>query len=269
MRSLWAQWPQLHQAIAHADYLALFLDFDGTLVPIARHPAHVHLPNATRHLLQQLQQLPRMSVALVSGRALRDVQACVGLERLYYVGNHGLEIAGSSLRYVHPAAWRHRKLLRQVARDLRLAVRSIRGAWVEDKRYTLSLHWRLVPTSAHRLLHRRVGQVLASPLRKQAIRVTRGKRVIDIRPPVNWHKGDAALRLLRHVSRMSRGVRLLPIYVGDDQTDEDAFRLLRRTGLTLRVGHPAQRSAAQYYVENPQGVLRFLRRLRQMRLAHD
>jgi trehalose 6-phosphate phosphatase len=262
MRALGAQWPRLQQKASSAKRAWLLLDVDGTLVPIADHPSQVHLPEHARHLLKQLVGHPKVSVALISGRALRDLKALVGVSGLYYAGNHGLELQGPKLRYVHPVARKSRPLLKRIARNLKTALQAIPGAWVEEKGLTLSLHWRQVSHSAQQRFKRLVAEQLVTHTRHGAIRVTRGKRVIEVRPPIGWDKGDALARLLQRTSRSPASARSFMIYFGDDQTDEDAFRVVNRLGgVTVVVGSPTHPTAAQYRVKDCREVEVWLERL--------
>jgi trehalose-phosphatase len=262
MKALWKQWPRLRQQALSADLVVLLLDFDGTLAPIAEHPAKARLSTRTAHLLRRLARQPDVFVAVISGRALRNLKALVGIKGLCYVGNHGLELQGPTLRYVDPVARANRPLLKQIARSLTVALRSVPGAWIEDKGLTLSVHWRQTPPSAHRPLRRLISRATA-PYRKQgAVRVTRGKRVIEIRPPVNWGKGAAVRWLLQRIapSPMQRG--LFIVYAGDDQTDEEAFRVVNRlSGLSVFVGNRPRASAARWRLNNSHDVHAMLAQL--------
>jgi len=235
----------------------LCLDYDGTLVPIAPHPAAATLDEQTRRLLRQLARARGVRVVLISGRSVRDLKRMVGIRDLGYVGNHGLECSAPGLRYVHPEARRSRPRLQRLARELRSALRPIRGAYVEDKGLTVSLHWRRVSASAARRFHRVVAERLRPFVARGAIRVTSGKRVIEIRPPVDWGKGDAVVWFLRHLP--ARRARPLALYAGDDRTDEDAFQAVNRLGgVTVLVGGPARRSAARYRLKDSRAVCAWL-----------
>lgn len=189
-------------------------------------------------------------MALVSGRSLSDLKRIVGIRGLYYVGNHGLELEGPGLRYVNPLAQATRLLLKQIAGELKAALRPIPGAWVEEKGLTFSIHWRNVPRKASRAFHRRVVQCTAPFLARNAIKMTQGKHVIEVRPPVRWHKGKSIAWLLSRLPH-DGGTKPLVVFLGDDRTDEDAFRAANRLrGLSVFVGRPARQSAARYWLKD-------------------
>lgn len=258
MMSLWACWPSLRRRLAEADRLALLLDYDGTLVPIAARPALARLPSPTRRRLAQLRGQPGVQVAVVSGRALRDVRRRVGLRGVWYVGNHGLELDGPGCRYRHPAAQAARPALRQAARRLRAALRAVTGAWVEDKGLTLSVHTRAVAEDDIGRAARVCSTVLQPYRAGRRLRVTKGARVINVHPPVRWTKGTMVRWWL---ARQPVGRRPMVWYVGDDRTDEDAFAALRARGVTIVVTPSPRNSRARYAVASPADVSRLLQRI--------
>lgn len=266
MRSLRAHRSSFQRRITRAVSLVLCFDYDGTVSPITDHPSRARLPASTKRLLKRLIGLPRLWVALVSGRALHDLKRMVGIRDLYYVGNHGFELEGPNLRYVNPIARATRPLLRRIAGELKAALQPIPGAWVEEKGLTLSIHWRNVPESARRRFRRLVAQSLAPHLKQRSIRVTEGKRVIEIRPPVPWDKGEVILWLCSRLRGCCEGREPLVVYFGDDRTDEDAFRAVNRLrGISVLVGRPTRRSAARYWLKDPREVHTWLVELSRVR----
>lgn len=257
---------RLQRTLASAERLLLCLDYDGTLVPIAPHPSQATLPARTARLLERLSRQPGISVVLISGRALRDLKRLVGLPGLCYVGNHGLELRGDGCRYVNPIARASRSRLNAMARRAQAALASIPGAWVEDKGLTVSLHWRAVPRSAQRAFHAAVARLAAPRVSDGAVRLTRGKRVMDIRPPVAWGKGDALTWLHRRLTADDPS-RALLVYLGDDQTDEDAFRVVNRLGgISVFVGPSRRATAARWRLRDPREVREALARMLQERV---
>jgi len=262
MKSLWAHRAFFKRRAAQAESLLLFLDYDGTLTPIAAHPSRARLPADTRRLLRRLVSLPGVWIAVVSGRSLRDLRRMVGIQGLCYVGNHGLELQGPGLRYVHPAAQARRLLLKRISGTVKAAVRPIPGAWVEEKGLTFSIHWRAVPRPAQRTFHRLVEALMAPHLKRGLLRRTHGKRVIDVRPPVDWGKGTAVAWLVTRINGRDASRRARIGYLGDDETDEDAFRTVNRLGgVSVFVGHRGRRTAARHWLKDPTDVRAWLTEL--------
>jgi trehalose-phosphatase len=223
----------------------LCLDYDGTLVPIAPRPSQAIFDDEGRRLLRALAR--RVPTAIVSGRARTTLRALVGVPALVYVGNHGLEISGPHLRHdtVVPRGWRRDldRLLALIEAD------APPGAVVERKGVTASVHYRLVGASHRRRWLPALRARLRSDVVRGGLRVVRGKAVVELRPPVDWDKGTAVRWLLSCPALAGR----TPVYVGDDATDEDAFRAVRTNGIGVLVGRP-RRSAARYRLPGPADV---------------
>lgn len=236
---------------------AVFLDYDGTLTPIVARPELALLSDAMRQILRRLSA--RCTVAIVSGRDLADVRRLVGLDGLVYAGSHGFDIAGpEGLRIEHERSADFTAAVERAATTLKPLLASLPGALVEPKRYAVAVHYRLVDPSEVPRVEAAVDGVLASV---PGLRKTRGKMVFELRPDFDWDKGKAVLWLLDALKLT--GPDVLPFYVGDDETDEDAFRALRADGVTIFVGTPAA-TAAQYWLADPDEVAAFLSRLAQV-----
>lgn len=223
-----------------ASPLVLLLDLDGTLAPIAPTPAMAQVPSATRLVLERLAGVPGVVVAAVSGRSALDASRLLGVAGAWVIGNHGYEVmnpAGSIA--VHPDAVAHRESMAEAARQLS-SIQMVEGALLENKQWTLSVHYRNVKEGA-RAVQDRVREVAA----ERGLRVTDGKMVVEVRPPIDVDKGTAALEFALRREALPTGSVL---YAGDDRTDEDAFRALRPAGraVTIRVGSDADESAAEF-----------------------
>jgi trehalose 6-phosphate phosphatase len=234
------------------------LDYDGTLTPIVEEPEAARLSPAMRQALQQLRRHPRYRVAIVSGRALADLRARVDGAGLYLAGNHGLEIEGPEGRYDHPAAQRLRPQLEALAQALQRQLTDIPGAWVEDKGLTLSVHFRRVAAASVPEVQARVRRQVEPAVAEGLVRLRTGKAVLEIRPGVPWDKGEAVRWIVAQLRREAPAARLLALYVGDDDTDEDAFRAVGPQGVSIVVGAERRASAAQYYVESVADTERLL-----------
>jgi trehalose 6-phosphate synthase/phosphatase len=243
---------RLQRWLGERPAVALFFDYDGTLTPIVDRPEDAVLSPAARRALRQATRTPNLDVAIVSGRSLADIKKMVGLPGLTYVGNHGFEIEGPGVKYRHEGLARYERAVEASAREL--GELAIDGAWLERKGATLSFHYRKVPAKRQREAEDRATAIL----KRNKLRVTHGKCVVEGRPPIDWNKGYAVLHVLarRHGADWSARVRAL--YFGDDVTDEDAFRSLSGIGRSIRVG-PATQSAADLSLPDPEAVIDLLR----------
>lgn len=214
--------------VSSANQISLFLDFDGTLVPITADPATPRLDPAVSATLQSLADQAALVVTIISGRAIEDLYSRVRLPSLIYAGNHGLEIFGRRLQFVEPVAFSRRERLAQVCEELTIALCSVPGSRVEDKGLTASVHFRQAREADRKRIFEAVYS--AVPPNSREFRVNRGKEVLEIIPRTNWHKGAAIHWINKRI-----GARALCIYLGDDTTDEDAFAVLP-DALTIRVG---------------------------------
>jgi trehalose-phosphatase len=242
--------------------LALLLDIDGTLAPIAPTPALAQVPAATRFVLERLAQLPGVLLALVSGRAATDSARIAGVPGAWVIGNHGYELMSPDSEVsVWPAAMDFEQSMAEAARLL-TPLELIEGALIENKRWTLSVHYRNVSHGVHELQNR-VRSVAAD----LGLRVTDGKKIVEVRPPIDVDKGSAALAfVLRHAVLPGGSV----LYAGDDRTDEDAFRALRPSGraVTVRIDdEESGQTDAEFTLPSPAALHELLGWLMQRRLG--
>lgn len=261
MHNLFSVFDKLKPVIKN-NPLFIFLDYDGTLVPIKEipDPEKSLLSDRGRRLLLELSKLRDCKVAVISGRSLCDVKRMAGVEGLVYSGNHGLELEGPKIKFEVPLNEAYRKAISKLKKELLDKLGGIRGAFVEDKRLTLSVHYRLVKEELLPLVKAAVKETAGPFVQKKIIRLNAGKNVFEIKPCVKWDKGKLVLWLLARQAFVNGGSMPLPVYIGDDMTDEDAFRVLRRKGITVFVGKP-HGSAAEYYVKSPPEVRELLMRI--------
>jgi trehalose-phosphatase len=241
---------KLEQMVQCAPHLLLCLDFDGTLVPLAGHPDDVELSPRVRITLRELSANDKISVAVISGRNRGDLQQRVGLSNLYYVGNHGLEISGPGVLFVEPAAVSCSDWIKALSAKLEARLKPMAGAFVENKGLTLTVHYRLAPAEKHQKVRQIVQEVLANTSHGFVLRA--GHKAHEIRPPVSWNKGSAVSWILKQLPVPDP----LVVYLGDDDTDEDAFAVLSEA-ITVRIGSAAE-TAAHYCLGDPSEVHAFL-----------
>jgi len=252
--------PHWRDAWRKTGKLVLLLDFDGTLAPIVPRPEDAALPDATAAALRDLRAIPSLEMAVVSGRAVADARDRVGIPDIAYAGNHGMEIEAPGLVRIHEEAAASRPRLESAAAELAHQIRGIPGVLVEDKELTLSVHYRRVAPERVEEVRRAVFAVAGG---HEGLRVTEGKMILEVRPRVDWHKGKAVEFLLGEL-RPPAGAPV--IYLGDDQTDEDAFRVLRAQrsvdGEGVIVADPQPiHTAASAYLRGPDEVADLLRKL--------
>jgi alpha,alpha-trehalase len=235
---------------------ALFLDYDGTLTPIVDRPEDALLPAETREILAGLARL--CPVAIVSGRTRHDVETLVGLGGIVYAGCHGFDIAGPGIIPPrHAEAERAVPALAEVAHALVKRLGSIDGTLVENKTYAVAIHTRLVAPELEDEVRAAVAGCAA---RHPELRLTSGSKVLEVRPRMEWDKGRAVLWLLRALG-LDRA-EVVPIYIGDDLTDEDAFAAANsRGGTTVLVADEPRDTAAGYRIANPAAVVDLLQTL--------
>jgi len=232
--------------------LAVFLDFDGTLTPIVDHPDDARLSNEMRAVLERL--AASRAVAILSGRDREDVAARVGLGNLVYAGNHGFDIAGGGVEKTLPEAVEALDDVGRAEEELRPKVEKVTGAVIERKRFSVAAHFRQVESpAAIREIERAVESVRVAT----GLRVRKGKRVLELEPAIAWNKGRALQWLVDALPGLGASNTFV-VYVGDDETDEDAFFALQGRGAGVRVGSEVSTSLADYRVASPDEVRELL-----------
>lgn len=255
---LWDDWAELKGKIFSKEKILLLLDFDGTLSPIAKYPYTATLPRKALNAIKKLSHNPSYRIAIVSGRPLKNLRSYFGMKGLIYVGNHGFEIdhkgakglafleAVKKAKKIKPIIWLLSKKLKELFRDMT-------DILIEDKGYTLSLHFRDL-SKKHGALFAERFALIRREFSHCPIVWKKEKKVWEARPDVDWNKGKAALCLSQKFSGSFQ------IAIGDSRTDEDMFQVITRSGLAIRVGH-CRKSAASHYLKSPYDVIRFLEEL--------
>ena len=241
------------------DRRSFFLDYDGTLTPIVRDPHKAFLPSKYREVIASLLRNEKHFVCIISGRAIEQLKEFIRLKGIVLAGNHGMEIAGPDISYVNDGGLRAKGLLGEIAHMLKRKLRDFAGVLVEDKGLTVSVHYRMLPVRHHPRLKESFYREMERYETSNMVVVTGGKKVLEVRPNVVWNKGSAVNWILGYLSDHLSGESPYPIYMGDDETDEDAFRALRGRGLTVLVSPRKKESEATYFVRDVDEVYRLLR----------
>jgi trehalose 6-phosphate phosphatase len=244
---------------------AVFYDFDGTLSEIVEDPDSARLVDGAADALTSLSAA--CPVAILSGRDLADVRERIGLPGLWYAGSHGFELTGpDGTHHQNPEAAASIPVLTGAAADLADQLGHIPGVVVEHKRFGVAVHYRNAARD-------RVGEVAAAVRtagQRTALRVTTGREVIELRPNIDWDKGKTLRWVLDYIRDNEGAGPLLPIYLGDDITDEDAFDAVDGDGIAILVRHGDdgdRATAARYALDDPDRVREFTERLAR-RIAH-
>lgn len=258
--------------------IALFLDYDGTLSPIVDNPDHAYMPSAMRTAVKTVAKY--FPTAIISGRSRDKVYEFVRLPELHYAGSHGMDIIGpvreSESIGDHPNCIRSTDnqgkevnlfqpaseflpMINEVLLSLVENTKDIKGAQVENNKFCVSVHYRLVDRKSWPLVAQRVHDLLKGYPR---LRLTHGRKVLEIRPVIDWNKGKAVEFLLESLG-LDNCDDVLPIYVGDDRTDEDAFKALRERncGYGILVSSVPKESNAFYSLRDTSEVMKFLNSL--------
>ncbi len=230
--------------------LALFLDYDGTLTPLTDHPSKAKLSKKMRGALEACAARDDTDIAVISGRAIEDVKAMVKQPNLTFAGNHGLQIVGTDMpEFIHEDLIHYRERADELCRSLQKL--AVGGAWIEAKGPTLTYHYRAVADDVRDKLIEEARSII----QMAGYQDRDAHCAVEARPPIGWDKGRAVLHILRtrYGPAWSESVRV--VYVGDDQTDEDAFRFLAGLATTFRVGSPDTSTAATRRLPDVSAVL--------------
>ncbi|MCA9403389.1 MAG: trehalose-phosphatase [Candidatus Omnitrophica bacterium] len=232
--------------------LFLFLDYDGTLTPIVDTPDLAVISDEMREMV--IRSAAAHMTAIVSGRATDDVRSKVRVDGIYYAGSHGFEIVGPDGNvHQNPQAAQIRESVKTIHAELSDRLAGVKGALVEDVKYTISVHYRLVAETDFHKIEEAVTDTLE---RYPDFRRTSGKKVFEVRPKIDWDKGKAVEWIFDELQFDS--TQHIAVYIGDDTTDEDAFAVLKGKGFGILVADCAKESLAEYQVRDTPEVKKVL-----------
>lgn len=239
--------------------IILLTDFDGTLTPIREHPDLAVLSEEARNVLLKFSRNRTFFLGIITGRSLRQIKKLVNIPGVLYAANHGIELEGPGIRFSSSEAKKARCNLWHMYMRLFKSLRHIEGVYLEDKGYTISLHYRLVKKARDmEFITKTLDSIIKPYLERKMLFLTTGKMVYEIRPPVKWNKATTIQWLLTNYFPLEFSGDALLVYLGDDQADIEVFTALDGKRLTIYVGTPSDTSAADYYVNSPDEVKTFL-----------
>ncbi|XP_041006767.1 probable trehalose-phosphate phosphatase H [Juglans microcarpa x Juglans regia] len=247
--------------------IVMFLDYDGTLSPIVDDPDRAFMSDAMRKTVRKLATC--FPTAIVSGRCRDKIYSFVRLAELYYAGSHGMDIKGpakgckykkgSGRGVQFQAASKFLPMIDEVYKQLVEKTKATPGAQVEHNKFCVSVHFRRVEEKKWNELAQQVRSVLKE---YPKLRLTQGRKVLEIRPTIKWDKGKALEFLLESLG-FANCANVFPVYIGDDRTDEDAFKILteKGQGFGILVSKFPKETSASYSLQEPDEVMDFLKRL--------
>jgi len=243
------------EAFSGEKKLVFFLDYDGTLTPIVDRPGLAVIPEEMRRTVARLAQAH--TVAVVSGRMREDVEKLVGVKDIFFAGSHGMDIAGPGLSLLEPRVKETAPLIEKVIAVLSKDLGGIEGILIEKKKISVAVHYRLLKDEGRLAeIEARVRQIVEE---HKALRLMHGKKVFEVLPDVPWDKGQAVRWILQALKLSWEDASV--IYIGDDVTDENAFRVLRTRGTGVLVSQKPLASCAHFRVASPDDVRRIFEKV--------
>ncbi len=239
---------------------AIFLDYDGTLTPIVSRPEDAVISEEMKQTLRELAQT--FTVAIVTGRDKEDVENLVGLKDLVYAGSHGYIITGpDGLKMEHPESEKIIPRMDEIEKEVEAYLKEhTKGTQVDRKRYAIGLHFRNARPEDEEKVMQLVDEMLEKfPGHKKG----EGKKIVEIKPDTDWHKGKA-VEWIMDALQLSDKDDVIPVFIGDDITDEDAFEVLKEKGIGILVGGHGQKTHATYALKNVFQVRAFFNQLLEM-----
>lgn len=230
----------------------LFLDYDGTLSPIVSNPEDAILSNITKNVIEKLSKL--IPIGIISGRDRQNVESKIGIDSLIYAGSHGFDITGpNNLEMQYEEGQEALPILDEAELQLNKSLNGIQGALVERKKYAIAVHFRNVEEGKVKEVEEKVMEVLG---RHKKLKKGSGKMIIELKPAQDWHKGKALTWILDALQLGSENH--IPIFIGDDVTDEDALKVIEKDGIGIIVGKHEEDTAASYSLRDTEEVALFL-----------
>ncbi len=235
----------------------LFLDYDGTLTPIVQRPEAAVISDEMKEVLNECAS--KFTVAAVSGRDMDDLKSRIKLENMIYAGSHGFRISGPEGLYMeHEKTDEILPRLDAIEKKLQdVFSEGVEGVQIERKRYAIAIHYRNAEEKDVPFIRQKSFEAIEQ---SEGFKIGEGKKILEIKPDIDWHKGKAVLWILEKLGLNDTG-KYVPIYIGDDTTDEDAYRALKGKGFGIQVGPGAEQTAAQFKLKNVYQVRLLLKEL--------
>lgn len=233
--------------------MTFFLDYDGTLTPIVESPELAIISSDMKKTVETLAKIH--TVAIVSGRMREDVQNLVGIKGIFYAGSHGFDIEGpAGFSMIQPEAKKTIPLISSITNQLKERLQNIAGALIEEKRFSVAVHYRKVKSAIDlQYIKKTVNDIIQ---KNDELRILEGKKVLEILPNIDWDKGKAVRWIMNALGITWSDSSVF--YIGDDTTDEYAFRTVITRGTAILVtDDPEKPSSADFRLTSPEEVKKF------------
>lgn len=244
------------EALLGRQKVVFFLDYDGTLTPIVERPDMAKISETMQETVKNLAL--KYPVAIVSGRMREDVKNLVGIEELIYAGSHGFDIAGPSLKVVQPKVKETQPLINEVIDLLKIELANIEGVIIEEKKFSVAVHYRLVKEEGNREKIKNQVEAIVNK-NKEKLKILQGKKVFEILPNIDWDKGKAIRWIIKAMGISWQDTAV--VYIGDDITDEYAFATIRTRGVGVLVSSQPKPSLAHFRLDSPDQVKELFERV--------
>jgi trehalose 6-phosphate phosphatase len=231
-----------------------FLDFDGTLAPIVSEPDGAELAPQMFDILSQLNK--NTFCAIITGRDRADIEKRIAIDNLVYAGSHGYDIIGPNLNWIYEKGKASIPQLDNAQRELNNSIGKIEGIKIERKKFAIAVHYRHVAEENIAELLQKVNAIIDQ---NDYLKAGPGNKVMELKPNIEWHKGKALTWLMDHFNLSLK--KYIPIFLGDDITDEDAFATIAKSGIGIIVGHQLHPTLASHVLKDIDEVGVFLSKI--------
>ncbi|MFH1460056.1 MAG: trehalose-phosphatase [Candidatus Omnitrophota bacterium] len=231
-----------------------FLDYDGTLTPIVERPDMAIISDAMRNIVTELSK--KFITAIVSGRMREDVEKLAKIKGIFYAGSHGFDILGQGVAMIQPKAKEKIPVISKITDYFKDEIGAIEGVIIEEKKFSVAVHFRSVKKEYHSFIKKIVEEEVK---KNPDLRLMYGKMVFEVLPAIDWNKGKALSWIMKALNLNWEDN--VVCYIGDDTTDEDAFRAVGARGVGILVSENRKYSAAQFYLSSPDEVGQLFKKL--------
>ncbi len=238
--------------------ILLFLDYDGTLVSFKKKPDQVKTPEKIKNILKKISDKSCFKPVIITGRTLEEIKKLIDIDDFVYAAVHGLKIKyPDKQEFIWEKAEKNKPILKKIKKQTHEEFIDEEDVFIEDKKLTVAFHYRTLSEEKINDIVKKFVSIIKKYDKKNELNILHGSKVVEVRPR-GWDKGKAVETIIENFDNKN----FLPVYLGDDTTDEDAFRFLKNKGLTVYVINNSEEDTdADYYLKNPDDVYGFLEKM--------